>query len=444
LNKEFAKDILNKIKNKNVDLAEVYHVSSSGTKIDIHSQNVESIDNISSAGVGIRVINKNRLGFAFTSNMIPEKINEAISEAINNSNDACDDKNNVMSFPSKSSFKDCIFDEEIAKTSIEKKIEIAKKVESTAYAYDKRVKNTEKVSYSDGEYNIIIMNSNGVDIEYKGTSCGVFAEVIASSNGENEAGFGVDFKMFLNKVDVEKAGIEAATRAVELLGAKTVNSGKMSLIMEPFIAVQFLDVISDLISADMVQKGKSLLAGKIGEIIATKLLSIVDNGILPGGIGSSPYDCEGIPSQKTVIVENGVLKSFIYNTYTASKGSTKSTGNAVRGSFKTTPGIGTTNFYIEQGKSNPADIIKTVKNGLIVKRVMGMHTVNPITGEFSVGASGILIENGEITFPVRGITIAGNLIDFLRSIQAVGNDLKFIGSSGSPTLLISDIAVSGS
>jgi PmbA protein len=237
---------------------------------------------------------------------------------------------------------------------------------------------------------------------------------------------------------------EAAERATQLLGARSIPSQNIPIVLDPFVGTQILEVMSAPLSSESVQKGRSLFAGKTGKAVASKVLTIIDNGRLEKGLGTAPFDGEGVPTQETKLIEGGVLNTFLYNTYTANKGKTRSTGNAVRGSFESLPGVGPTNFYIAAGSQSPAAIIQSIKKGLYVTRVMGIHTINPITGDFSIGASGIMIENGEKTYPVRGITIAGNLIEMLKSVEAVGSDLRFVANVGSPTLLISGITVSGS
>jgi len=192
-----------------------------------------------------------------------------------------------------------------------------------------------------------------------------------------------------------------------------------------------------------VQKGKSFLAGKIGQTVAAGNFTLVDDGTSPQGIASFPFDGEGVATQRTVLIDRGILKGFLYDTYTANKANTKSTGNGVRGSFRSLPGVGITNLFVLPGVSRPEQLIKEVSQGLFVTEVMGIHTANPISGDFSVGAAGILIENGELTRPVRSITIAGNLQEFLQGVEGVGEDLRFFGGIGAPTLRVKGLSIAG-
>ncbi len=435
-------DILKTILKNDVDQAEVYLSSSKSLKIDILNQKVESIEEVKDIGCGIRVIKDQKLGFAYTSEFEESLLENTINRAIENAKNAEKDKH--LGLPKQEKIKNIeLFDKNISEIPIQQKIEAALKIEETAYKTDKRVKKTEKVTYSDSASEVWIANSNGINAHYKSNHCGAIAQVIATHDGEMEYGFGLDFVKKWQDLDYSKIGKEAAKKACQLLGAKSIKSQKIPIILDPEIGTELLGVLSAPLSAEAVHKGKSLFAGKIGKSISSKFLTIIDNGKLENGISAAPFDDEGVPTQETKLVENGKLASYLFNTYNANKGKTKSTGNAARGSFKSIPSIGPTNFYICPGKKNTKSIVKSIKKGLYVTRVMGIHTANPISGDFSIGASGIMIEKGEKTYPVRGITIAGNLIDMLEGIEEVGSDLRFFANLGSPTLLISGMTISG-
>lgn len=444
------KSILEQINKKDIDQAEVYLSKTSSLKIDILDQQVESIDELTDCGLAIRIIKDKKLGFAFTSDFDETIIEQTIEQAIANAKSA--DADEFLGLPEKSSrvasetSSTGLFDEKIGKTSTEDKIKLAMTVEQAAYDADQRVKKTEKVNYSDNESEIWIANSNGLNVNYKSNYCGADAQVIAVDKNEMQMGFGLDFFTKIKELTPAKIGQEAAQKAIEQLGAKEIPSQKLDLVLSPFVGTQLLGVLAAMLSSDATQKGKSLFAGQIGQIVGAKGLTIIDNGKLANGLASAPFDAEGVPTQETKLIEAGVLKNFLYNTYTANKEKVKSTGNAVRGSFSSIPMVSPTNFYIEPGKDSPTTIIKAVNKGLYVTRLMGIHTANPISGEFSVGATGIMIENGQKSSPVRGITIAGNIVDLLKKVDGIANNLRFIpmmANTGSPTILISDVSVSG-
>ena len=457
-NGQKLKSILKSILNKDIDQAEVYFSSSKTLKIDVLNQKVESIDKIRGQGLGIRIIKDKRLGFAYTSDFDESMLEDTINHAIENAKNSAADE--FHSFPYKQKNRRTeeqknqktkkpknqlnLYDQAINEIPIGKKVELALKAEESAYKSDKKVKKTEKVSYVDSEIEMQVANSNGINVNYKTNFCGADAQVIAVKNGEMEYGLGISFVKKFKDLEPISIGQEAAERAGQLLGAKPIRSQKLPLVIDPVVGAELIAVIASALSADAVQKGKSLFVNRINKIVAAKVVNLIDNGQLKNGLASAPFDAEGVATQENKLIEAGKLTTYLFNTYTANKGKTNSTGNAARGSFKTVPGIGTTNLYLKPGKEKPEAIIKSVKKGLYVTRVMGLHTANPITGDFSVGASGIMIENGKKTQAVRGITIAGNLIEMLKAIEVVGSDLRFIVDVGSPTLLISGITVAGS
>jgi PmbA protein len=213
--------------------------------------------------------------------------------------------------------------------------------------------------------------------------------------------------------------------------------------MEPYVVTRFMSLLAASVQADSAQKGKSMLAGKMGQQVASQAFTLVDDASYEEGIAGFPFDGEGVPAQRNIIIENGELKGFLYDTYSALKEGRKSSGNGIRGSFRSLPVIGTTNFMLSPGTERPDSMIAAIENGFYVTEVMGMHTANPISGDFSVGAAGIMIEQGRLTYPVRGVTIAGNLIKLLHDVETVGNDLRFYGGKAAPTIRLKNISVGG-
>jgi PmbA protein len=207
--------------------------------------------------------------------------------------------------------------------------------------------------------------------------------------------------------------------------------------------MEFLSIFASSLSAENVQKGKSMLEGRINEQVAATGITITDDGTLPEGIASAPADGEGIPMQRTVLIESGILKGFLYDLYTAKKDNTSSTGNGFRSGFKGTPHVGISNFYIEKGEFSQEKIISEVDEGFLIKEAMGIHTANPISGDFSLGVSGLWIKGGKVSFPVRGVVLSGNILDLFKSIEKIGADLRFFGGMGAPTLLVKEMNISG-
>lgn len=432
------------------DEAEVFKISSTSTDIEVLGQKIESINIKEETGLGLRIFKNGRLGFAYATYTSDELTDGLIEKALANSAHGESDEFNHLpkreTSPSKAGKQKSklhIYDESISKTPIEKKIEIAMEIEAAAYSLSDKVKKTEKAVYHDYESEIRVINSNGIDVTSKQNLCGGFIEIIAEDSGQMEGGVYSIYLKAIDKLNPAQIGERAAKRAVELLGAKSISPERLDLVFDTTVAESFLEALFPLFSSDFVQKNKSALKGRIGGRIGPDILNLIDDGTLRDGLSSIPFDSEGGPTQETVLIENGILKGYLYNNYTALKEGAVSTGNGIRGSFKGLPQVSPTNFYIKPGSVTPEDMIKGVSRGLYVTRVMGMHTVNPISGDFSVGAAGLMIEGGRKTFPVRGITIAGNLIELLKNIKAIGCDLELTGSMISPTLLIEGITVSG-
>lgn len=441
---QLGKKAIQKALKLGADQAEVYILNSRDFNIQVARQNVDTIKLAEERGLGIRVFKEKRMGFSFTSDLGETAVEQVIYQAIDNSLFTGQDENLVMAPPVDNYPVLDIYDREISKKSVDEKIELAKFIERAAQEYDPRIKITERAGYEDSDYEIWILNSWGLKGYYQGAYCGGYALVVGEEKGESQTGFGMQYSLKYDALDPAKIGREAGNRAVRLLGAKTVNSQKATLVLEPYIATNFLGIISPALSAEAVDKGKSFFKDQVDQPVASQLVTLIDDGQMEGRLLSAPFDGEGVPTSKTVLIENGVLKNYLHNSYTAKKAGVKSTGNGIRGSYKSTPEVGTTNFYLQKGSQDPQQLIKEIDKGLYVTDVMGMHTANPISGDFSLGASGIWIEKGEFTTPVRGIAIAGNLKELLANIDGVGNDLTFFVGRGAPTVRIKNISISGS
>lgn len=428
---------------KGANMAEAFIVRSKKLSIEVHDGAVETMKLAEDRGIGLRLINDGRVGFAFSTQLNPQGIEELCSQALANAENTEQDANNFLPDPSGNYPHLDLYDPDIRAVSVEEKIKMAIDMERAAKDHHPKVKIIESSTYQDGEAEIIIVNSKGISATYKGAYSGIYIALVAGGDEDSQTGFALDYSLKYKDLDPNKIGILAAERAVRMLGAKPVPSQRVAVVLDPYIATGFLGLLGPALTGEAVQKGRSLFAGKVGQAVASSHITIIDDGSMPGGIASAPFDGEGVPTSKTLLIEQGKLNGYLHNTYTAAKDGVKSTGNGVRGSFKSTPEVGTTNFYIKPGELSPEALIKDISKGLYLTEVMGMHTANPISGDFSVGASGILIENGEFTRPVRGVAIAGNITEMLKSVDAVGNDLQFFGGKGAPTVRVSQMAISG-
>ena len=336
-----------------------------------------------------------------------------------------------------------IYDQEIFDTPLEEKIELARSMEEAARGFDDRVKITDKAVYHDAGYSVMIYNTLGLAAQYQGSYCGGYAVVVGQENGESENGVALQYSLRYREIDPRKIGRDAGAKAVRMLGAQPVRSAHLPVVLDPYTVTSFLGVLQPAFSAEAALKEKTFLRGKEDQQVAGSIITIIDDGIMAGGLGSSPFDGEGVPCSRTVLVENGRLRNYLHSAYTANKLGVASTGNSVRGSFRNTPEVGTTNFFIKAGKTRRDDLIREVSYGLYITDVLGMHTANPISGDFSIGVSGLLIENGELTRPVKSVAAAGNLQELLADIDGVGDDLTFFLGKGSPTLRVKALSISG-
>jgi PmbA protein len=266
--------------------------------------------------------------------------------------------------------------------------------------------------------------------------------IAQDTNGAMQRDWWFSSARTLKKLDSpESVGREAARRTLRRLGARKIATTQVPIVFDPIVARSIIEHIFEGANGDAIYRGSSFFAGKLGEQIASANVTVVDDGTMVGGFGSSPFDGEGVPTRCTVVVDKGVLNSYLLNTYTARKLNMQTTGNASRG-LAGNPGIGAGNFYLENGNESPADIIKNVGRGLYVTEFLGFG-VNMTTGDYSRGASGLWIENGELNYPVEEITVAGNLKEMFKNIVAIGNDLVFRSSVAAPTIRIDGLTVAG-
>ncbi|NLL19181.1 MAG: TldD/PmbA family protein [Clostridia bacterium] len=438
-----AKKLVEEATAKGAHQAEVYISKGKELTIEVSKGQVETLKNAEEHGLGIRVFVDQKMGYAYTSDFSPTALTTAVERAIANADKTFADSFNVLPKPVLDHRELDIYDPGIEKTSVDEKIQMALQIEKAAKEYDPRVKIIESCTYQDSQYQVTLASSEGIVTGYHGAYCGCFAYVVAEEEGDAQTGFGLQFELKIADLDPVKVGREAARKAVRMLGAKNINTQKAPVVFDPYVATNFLGVLAPALSAEAVQKGKSLFAGKLGTQVCSPLISIIDDGALPGAIMSAPFDGEGVKTGRTSLIEKGVLKSFLHNSYTAAKEGVTSTGNAVR-SFKSTPEVGTTNFFIEAGSVSRDELLSGIDRGFYVTEVMGMHTANPISGDFSVGASGLWIENGKLTKAVRGVAIAGNLMSLFQQVDCVADDLTFFVGRGAPTIRIKEMTISGS
>ena len=439
-----ADTILTHAANLKADAAEVFLRASTATTIEVKEQKVDAFDRASDRGAGLRVLVGGKPGFAFTTDLSENGLTMLASSAVTNAQTSEPDPFSVFpDRPSSGYHEVSTYDPAIVALTEAEKINRLMAMEREAYAVDPRVRRIRKASASFSRTETLIRNSRGAAVDYQSTACSSSIEVVAEEKGESQAGSDFDVSRFYGRLQVEDVARRAAHRALDLLGARRIESVKAPVVLDATVAQEFLSVLVGGFSAESVQKKRSLFMGRLDQQVMSPIVTIYDDGLLEGGLGTAPADDEAVPIQRKTVISDGRLLLFLHNTYTARKDKTLSTGNGMRGGFKGVPGVGITNLYIEPGECSQEGIIEQAERGLFVTEVMGMHTANPISGDFSVGASGFWIENGAKAYPVREVTIAGNILELMRNVDVVGCDLRFSGRIGSPSLLIKELSIAG-
>jgi len=441
IDREFAFRLLEGARKKGADLAEVYLKSSRSLSVEVRDQRTDALESSTDFGYSLRVIRDKRLGFSFAT--AQGDADSVIARAVEASRWTVQDEWLDLPGPSEQTSLD-IFDEAIASMDEGEAIEKALKIEKAALDADARIRKVRKASASFSRRDRLIMNSKGLEKAYSATACVAQIMVVAENGSDSQIGWDFEGSRFLSDVVFEEVGRNAATRALVLLGAKNINGAKDPVILDNSVATEFLGIFSSLLSSESVQKGKSLLAHRQGEEVVNPLVSIVDDGLMEHKLGSRPFDDEGVPTFGKYLIKNGVLQGFLYNVYTAKKDGVMSTGNAVKGAFSGLPTVGPTNLYIpaSPASSGPEELCRVMGRGLYITDAMGIHTANPISGEFSIGVSGLWIDGGIVKHPVKEAVISGNMLDLFRKVSVVGSDLRFYGNVGSPSLLIGPTDIS--
>jgi PmbA protein len=407
---------------------------------------VETLKESGSRGVGLRVFVGQRVASTSSSDFTPEGIDHLISGALALARVTSEDPFAGLADASEFGQLDHdldLYHEDVYSLPTAERIDFARRCEAAAMSADTRIQNSDGGSFDAATGRRVFANSRGFVGEYRSSYCSVSTSPIAMcKNGEMQRDYWYSAARTLAKLDSpESVGAEAARRTLRRLDGRRVPTQRVPIVFAPEIARSLIGAIFDAANGDSIYRGASFFTGKLGEQVAAESINVIDDGTIVGGHGSTPFDGEGLPTRRKVIVENGVLKTYLLNTYTARKLNMQSTGNAVRG-LAGNPGIGNGNLYLESGKLTPEEILREIKTGFYVTELLGQG-VNMVTGDYSRGASGIWIENGELTYPVQEVTVAGNLKEMFRNITAIGNDLVFRGSVTSPTLRIDGMTIAG-
>lgn len=424
---------------------EAYVARSTETDIRVYEGAVEHFVNAQSEGIGIRVVHNGRTGFAYAGTLDPSAIASVLAEARDNVAFGTPDEwaglaemDNVAVIPQE------LWSDALAEYPTADKIELAKQLERLTLAADSRVR-VDDSNYSDASGEAAVASTAGIRVFGRENGCFVSVGTLADDGDETQTGFGFSVGRSPDLFDLQRAAGEAADRATRLLGAVKPPSKRVTVVLDPYVTAQFLGVLSSALNGENVIKGRSLFANRVGESVASPLFSLVDDPTNPLAYTATDIDGEGLAARRNVLISDGVLNGFVHSSYSARRAGTHSTGNAVRGGFKGTPGVGCLAMQLVPGTRSQTQLIADVSDGVLIQSVQGLHSgVNPISGDFSTGASGLLIANGQLGGPVREFTIASTLQKMLHDIVEIGGDVDWLPMrAAGVSLVINDVMMSG-
>jgi PmbA protein len=430
---------------------EVYLEDSRQVRVTVSDQTVESLSDRRDLGLGIRVFNAGGAGFAFTTDFGPEALRSTIDAAREFARHIGPD--DAWRLPEPAPVDPLPFpnvDPEGGSVTAADRIEIAMTIESAARATDPRVRKTREAAFEDYSGRTWVASTAGLAASCEYSRAVGRLEVTASEGGSAQVGFHIEFGLGAGILDPVAIGKLGAAKALAKLGGEPAGTGRMPVVLDREVVSGLLEALSPAFSARRVLKGTSVLAGRLDQAIASEAVRLVDDPRLPGGFGSAPADGEGLPTRRVSLIEDGRLRGYLHDTFSHHKLSRPRTGagvpgNTIRHSYDSPPQIGTMNLVLLPGTDPPDALAERARSGVWVKEVMGLHTVDPITGDFSLGASGLRIERGRPGGPVDRMALSGNLLELLRGIEAVGSDLKlFTGGGGAPSVLLGEVSVAGS
>lgn len=400
-------------------------------------------------GVGFRARFAAKVGYAYVEILDEDSVELLVTGAKANAQ-IIDSEDEIEFFEGSESYPEVVaYSEDLEAVSAEEKIEFAKALEIEAFASDERVSMVNWAMTGYGETENYIANTKGLEQSFRRNGAYSYVSAVVCEGEQVKTGGRMMFDNDWKRFDAKKLAQQAVHEATSLLGASSVVSGDYRVLLRYDVARDLLATFASVFSAEAVQKGLSLLGGKLGQPIASPLVTLVDDPLLKNGAASASFDGEGVATRTKRVIEQGELGTFLHNLKTAKKDGVESTGNASRASFKSPVGISPTNFFIEPGELDYDELVKRLGDGIIIIDVQGLHSgANPVSGDFSLGAYGYLVENGQITRAVDQITVAGNFFKLLETVEQVGLDLEFgspgfSGNVGSPSLIISQLAIAG-
>ncbi|MBI4056041.1 MAG: TldD/PmbA family protein [Elusimicrobia bacterium] len=428
--------------------SEVYLVRGQERSLEVREGQLETLQDRQYFGGGVRVVQEGRMGFAYAADLSLDSIQELFRTVANQIHLLPKDSFRQLPYPdqkiqpgSDRALRDTLWDPSLFSDPLLNKLEFLKQMESQAMQADSRIRRVVRLGYSESSGEVVVANTLGVQALEQGTYCEVGLSAVAEQGSEIQIGSSSQSCRFSKDLDFGRTARQASERAAVLLGSQKLPTRRRSVVFDPWVAGEFLDLMAQALCADQVQRGKSIFRGKMEKKVGSSQVQILDDPRRPKGLATSLFDDEGVPTRTKVLIGEGILKEFLYDTYTAAKDKRVSNGSANRASFKGTPSPGSSNFYLSPGNWSKEKLIQDTQDGILILDVMGMHMADSVSGEFSVGVSGVAIERGKITHGVKGAMISGTVLELLQQIDAVADDLTFYGSTGSPTFRVADLTV---
>ena len=432
---------------------EAYVAHAKDTDVEVYQGDIETLSTAETSGVGIRVLVPSpdgaRQGFAYCGTFDDESLRAVLDEARDNAGFATPDP--YVGLASSDGVLPAVLDlwrDSLQSFPTERKVEMAMELERAVRAGDSRIRSLRSAAYGDGLLEVAIASTTGIRSQYRRSACSLVAQAIAGDDGETQTGFGYTVGRDPSELDLAKAAAMSVERATRMLGATKPASRKTPVIFDPYVTATLLSILGGTLNAESVLKGRSLFAERVGEKVAVDGFTLTDDPVNPLAYGATPFDAEGLATRQISLIENGVLQGFVHNSVSARRAGSgaKSTGSAVRAGFKSTPGVGCRALSVVPGSASAEEVRSQVGDAVLIQSISGVHSgVNPISGDFSVGAEGLVIRNGEIAEPVKEFTIASTIQRMLLETLAIGSDLEWLpGGSAGLTLAIDGISLSGS
>lgn len=437
--KELAEKLVTFAKTNGADEVEITVLDGYEFSVDVRLGEIENLVEADSRSLGLKVIKDKKTAYASSSDLALETLEHLVKNSIERAQLANYDEFSGLPslFPSQIDISSLnLFDPQLAELSADRKIALAKETEKIGLS-DKRITNSHGASFETREVKAVLANSNGFIQEYDQTYCGLSLGLQAGETDSRVEDGWFSAKRYFHQLESsEEVAKKAVERTARQLNPRKIKSQNVPIVFEPMMTSWLLGFLFACVSGTSIYQKTSFLVDKLGKRIGNDKVTVIDDGLIPGLLGTRPFDSEGVPSQKTLVVDKGILKNYLCNTYAARKLKLQSTGNADGA------GVGPSNFYLIPGETPPEKIISSLDKGLILIRTIG-HGLNSVTGDISRGAFGLWVEKGEIVYPVSEITISGNLGDILNKIEAVGNDLDFRVPVAGPTVLVQEMTVAG-